>query len=466
MLSYREALEYILGLANYETAVDTDAAAARFNLDTVGRLAAAAGWKGGRYVHIAGTKGKGSTAAMLESILRCAGYCTGLFTSPHLHSFRERIRVSGRLIPEQDVARLACKLRPLVSNLQQQHMGLAPVTTFDFLVVMALIYFQQKRVDLGVMEAGLGGRLDATNVITPLVSVITSISYDHTRILGSSLTAIAREKAGIIKPGVPTVIAPQKDEALAVLERACREKGSPMVLVGRDYRWQETPNGLRIEGPGGEYNGLCLGLAGPFQGVNATTAVAVLEALGEEGFRVDESALRDGLARVIWPGRLEVLRSRPLIVADGAHNADSAEKLAAALRSQFTFDRLHLVLGISADKDITGIVSALAPLASSITFVRSQHPRAASFEQMEAGLVGFTGTVSRAAKVAEAIAETRRIAGAHDLICVTGSLFVVAEAREALGYRSIFARRRSSLCPRRRSPLLQDVTSTTGSKMA
>ncbi len=439
MLSYDEAITYILGLANYETSVDTAAAAARFNLDTVGRLAAMAGWREGRYVHVAGTKGKGSTAAMVESILRCAGYRTGLFTSPHLHSFRERVRVNGRLIPERSVVSLTERLRPLVAHLQQESPGLKPVTTFDFLVVMALVYFARRRTDVAIMEAGLGGRLDATNVVTPLVSVITSISYDHTQILGETLPQIAGEKAGIIKPGVPVVLAPQDPEAMAVLEQKAREAGAPVTRVASDYRWRQTDGSFEVEGPSGSYRDLLLPLLGEHQIINATVAIATIDVLSRAAeVLVPDEAVRRGLAEVRWPGRLEVLRCRPLIVTDGAHNADSARKLATAIVDHFKFGRMHLVLGTSADKDIAGIVDALAPLAANVTLVRSQHARAASFSAMEAEAHRHTEAVQRADSVAEAIATLRRRAAPDDLICVTGSLFVVAEAREAMGFHTIF----------------------------
>ncbi|MCL4534454.1 MAG: bifunctional folylpolyglutamate synthase/dihydrofolate synthase [Bacteroidetes bacterium] len=438
MLTYGEALDYILGLANYETSVDSVAAAARFNLDTVRHLARLAGWQGGRYIHIAGTKGKGSTAAMVDSLLREAGYRTGLFTSPHLHCFRERIRVDGRLIPERAVARLAWQLRPLVAELQRDNPQLSPVTTFDFLVVMALSYFSLTKADFGVLETGLGGRLDATNVVTPLVSVITSISYDHTQILGDTLDQIAAEKAGIIKPNGVVVVAPQEGEALAVLEATARERNARIVRVDRDYRWRQGANGLDVEGPYGAYTGLQLPLLGDHQQVNAVTAIATLDMLRQLGFALPAEAVRRGIARVRWPGRLEVLRRRPLIITDGAHNADSAQKLATALQESFAYRRLFLILGTSSDKDIAGIVRALAPLAGRVIVARSQHPRAASYEAIEGEVRRYTDCVSRAGSVAEAIAAARSEAGSHDLICSTGSLFVAAETREALGFRSIY----------------------------
>jgi dihydrofolate synthase / folylpolyglutamate synthase len=437
MLTYRQSLQHILGLANYETTVDTQAAAARFNLDSVRRLADLAGWRGGRYVHIAGTKGKGSTAAMVEAILRRAGHRTGLFTSPHLHDFRERIRLDGEMIPARDVARWTNDLRPLVEQLQAQHPGLSPVTTFDFLVAMAICYFAEQGVSVAVMEAGLGGRLDATNVITAAVSVITSISYDHTQILGDTLEKIATEKAGIIKAGGVVVVAPQAPEALEVIEARCRQVGARLILISRDYRWRQTADGLEVSSPMKTYGGLSLTLRGDYQQVNATTAIAAVEVLQQNGAAISPDAVRSGLAAVRWPGRLEVLRQRPLIIADGAHNADSAQKLAAAVRDCFHFQRLHVVLGASSDKDIAGIIAGLSAIASSFTLVRAQHPRAASIEAMETEVRRHGLPVRTARTVSEAIAGLRDGISLKDAILATGSLFVAAEAREALGFHSI-----------------------------
>ncbi len=325
-LSYVEALKYIQGFTDFEVSQDPVQAATRFNLQRLARLCELAGTPQSRFksLHVAGTKGKGSTAAMLDSILRAAGYRTGLFTSPHLHDFRERIRVNGALIGEQEMADAVARLQPLVDELHRRHPELGRLTTFEMITALAFVHFAERNVDFAVLETGLGGRLDATNVVEPLVAVITSISYDHTQVLGNTLEQIATEKAGIIKPGASVVCAPQEDEALAVVEATCRKRGARLALVGRDWTWEGANSSFQVAGPLGAYAPLSIPLLGIHQLVNATTAVAAIDALRWRGIEVAPEYIREGLENVCWPGRLEVLARQPLVVVDGAHNADSA----------------------------------------------------------------------------------------------------------------------------------------------
>ncbi len=447
-LSYVEALTYIQGFADFEVSPDPVQAATRFNLERLARLCELVGMPQDRFksLHVAGTKGKGSTAAMLDSILRAAGYRTGLFTSPHLHDFRERIRVNGGLITEDEVAAIVALLQPLVDELHRRHPELGRLTTFEAITALAFVQFAEQNVDFAVLETGLGGRLDATNVVEPLVAVITSISYDHTQVLGKTLTSIATEKAGIIKPGATVVCAPQEDEAMAVIEAACRERGARLGIVGRDWRWEGTNSSLRVTGPFGTYDNLRVPLLGAHQIVNATTAVAAIDALRWNGIEIAPEHICEGLASVRWPGRLEVMSRDPLVVVDGAHNADSARKLIAALRECFSFRRLILVLGTSMDKDIAGIVRETAPHADMVIITKSLHPRAATLVTLQAEVSKHKARADRtpalraiatADDVAAALRLARAEAAPDDLICVTGSLFVVAQARECLGFRSI-----------------------------
>jgi len=430
--TYREALVYIYSFTDYEKKVPQAYAPEFYDLTRVHRLLALLGdpQRTFQVVHVAGTKGKGSTAAMSESVLRAAGYRTGLYTSPHLHTFRERIQAGGALIPEADVARLAETMQPLVAQI-------AGITTFEVMTGLALAWFSEQGVEWAVLEVGLGGRLDATNVVTPAVTVITPISHDHTAILGDTLAQIATEKAGIIKPGVPAVSAPQTPEALAVIEATCRNQGAPLTLVGRDWTWQ--PHKSDLDGQsftlyhqnalvGGRVP-LWIPLLGEHQLMNATTAVAALALL--PGLKLRPKALRLGLRAVHWPGRLEILGRSPLVVADSAHNGDSAQKLVAALRACCPFRRLYVVFGASADHVTPELLGALLAGASWAIATRSRHPRAAdpSWLQARAEELGFHLDVS--GSVAHALDLALARAGAGDLICCAGSVFVAAEVRAA-----------------------------------
>jgi dihydrofolate synthase/folylpolyglutamate synthase len=435
--SYAEALAYIYSFTDYEKQTAYLYAPERFDLRRVQRLLAALGDPHRRFdsLHIAGTKGKGSVAAMSEQMLRQAGYRTGLFTSPHLHTFRERMRVDGELIPEDTVVQGIQVLQPHVSSVP----GL---TTFELITALAFWYFAQRAVDIAVVEVGLGGRLDATNVITPLVSVITSISYDHTAILGNTLAAIAREKGGIIKPGVPVVSAPQPEEALAVIDRICEERSAPLSLVGRDWQW--SPKSATSEGqsftahsstedrdevqPPPSY---WIPLLGQHQLVNATVALAAMDALRDQGLRIPLSAVREGLREVSWPGRLQVLGQRPWVVIDGAHNEASARELRRALEELFSHRHMFLIFATYRDKDIYGMLEVLLPIADEVIVTQFDSPRAASADQLLAQIRDMGGEASRGEDAGQALAEARLRAGTDDLICVTGSVRFAGEARMA-----------------------------------
>lgn len=381
-------------------------------------------------VLIAGTKGKGSTAALLESILRAAGYRTGLFTSPHLHSFRERIRIGGEMIPAKDVVEGTRQLQEIARDL--------PGSTF-FEWVTALAFWQMARADveLAVVEVGLGGRLDCTNVLTPRVSVITPVSYDHMEILGNTLAEIAGEKAGIIKPGVPVVVAPQAEEAWAAIARTAELQGARVVDVSDGWHAEQVAvsperQRVRVHRPGrARGKTYSLPLLGPHQRVNLLTALAVTATLEEQGWRVADAAARRGVAGVKWPGRFEVLAREPFVVADGAHNRASAHELVRTLDEVWPGQRVHFVFGASNDKDIAGMLGEIVPRAASLTLTRSGHARAAEPAAL-AARVSPGGPVSTRETVADALARARELAGRDDIICVTGSLFIAAEARALL----------------------------------
>ena len=429
--SYRDALNYLYSFTDYEKRGFAAYAPEFYNLDRMRHFLALLGDPQQAFssLHIAGTKGKGSTAALAESILRAAGLKTGLYTSPHLHSFRERMRAGGQMIPEADVVRLVDRAQHLVGRV-------ADITTFEIMTGLAFAWFAEQEVQWAVLEVGLGGRLDATNVVRPQAAAITAISLDHVAVLGNTLALIAREKAGIVKPGVPVVSAPQPDEAWTVIEEVCREQRAPLSLVGRDWTWQ--PGTFDLEGqhlsirhePGAAppVEDAWIPLLGEHQLVNAATAVA---AIWEAGQRLAPGDVRRGLAAIEWPGRLEILSREPLLVADSAHNGDSAYKLMAALERHCTFRRLILVLGGSADHATPELFQALLPAAGRAIATRSRHPRAAApaWFQERARELGFEMEVSES--IPQALEHALREAGPDDLICCTGSVFVAAETREA-----------------------------------
>lgn len=438
---YGEAMAYLASFSNFEERAAPPPA--RFNLERVRLLCEHLGRPESRFqsIQIAGTKGKGSTAAMLEGVLRVGGYPTGLYTSPHLHDFGERIRVGTRRIAEEELAAAVAEVRLAAERVHRERPDLGSLTTFELTTAAAFLHFAAQQAPCAVLETGLGGRLDAVTVVSPLVTVMTSISLDHTNFLGDTVAAIAREKAGIIKPGVPLICAPQHPEALAEIERACAERGAPLWLLGREIRWSWRRAGRRwsvdVRTPGAEHADVRVPLLGAHQCQNAALAIAAADLLRQHGFTTTDRTLRAGFARVRWPGRLEVLSRRPWLVVDGAHNVDSAEKLARALTDCFSARRIWLILGVSRDKDIEGIARALAPVVSGVIVTAATHPRAAD-PALVAAAAGRAGlTTERADDIAAALDRARALAGPRDLICATGSLFVVAAVREALGLTEV-----------------------------
>jgi dihydrofolate synthase/folylpolyglutamate synthase len=389
------------------------------------RLAALAGHPEGqlRFVHVAGTNGKGSTCAMLESLLREAGLRVGLYTSPHLVSFAERIQIDRQLIPEADVARLVDGLVPFLESFPPE----APPTFFEAVTLLALRWFAEQRCDVVVWETGLGGRLDATNIVNPLASVITNIGWDHQQWLGNTLDRIAGEKAGIIKPGVPVVTAATPGRGLEVVAETARRQQSPLTVVA-----EADVAGL----PGGA---LCpLGLAGPHQRLNAAVAVAALRTVaGPLGIRVDDSRVARALAAVRWPGRMQIVRRAEggTVLLDGAHNPDGVAALVAALRETFPGTRPALVLGVLADKEWGRMVQALAPVAGRVVAVPVQSQRTLAPAALRyACMVACPSTPCAVASGAGAALELLR---GEPLVLVAGSLYLIGEALEALGSHAL-----------------------------
>jgi dihydrofolate synthase/folylpolyglutamate synthase len=438
-MDYSQAVDYIFSFADWERAPAQAFAAANFDLRRVHSLLARLGnpHRGRRTVHIAGSKGKGSVAAMIASVLQAAGYRTGLYTSPHLHNVRERIVVDGQPIHEGQFARLAAVLAPHVAAENEQG-RFGQLTAFELLTALAFLYFQDRGAQWQVLEVGIGGRLDATSVINEkAVCVISAISLEHTTVLGDTVEKIAAEKAAILRPGTTVVMASQPyPEAAAVVRGRAAEMGAPLLEVGATYslqrlRWDLTGQSFRLAGPGCSRE-LWLPLLGAHQLENAATAVAAIDVLGKGGVAVSEESIGEGLRRLSWPGRLEVLRDKPLTVVDGAHNGDSARRLRQALEDYLSFKRAILVMGVSGDKTIGAMAEELAPLTHLLIATRSRHPRAAEPEAVAAAFAGQGVTSETCPTVAAALDRAQALAEPHDLICVVGSLFVVAEAREQL----------------------------------
>ncbi|MDQ4078899.1 MAG: bifunctional folylpolyglutamate synthase/dihydrofolate synthase [Chloroflexota bacterium] len=441
-MRYEDALDYIWGLVNFET--KPPETREPYSLERMWALMAQLGdpQERLRVVHVAGTKGKGSTSAMMESVLRAAGHRTALYTSPHLHDPRERLCVGGEPISEEAFIALVERLRPHIESLEE-------VTTFEALTAMAFLWFAESEVDIAVLEVGLGGRLDATNLVTPLLSVITPLALEHRAVLGDTIEEIAAEKGGIIKPGVPVVTATQSPGALAVLRQIAKERDAPLTVANEVWKGTRTHvslEGQRFDitemgqaagaeiGGGYRYNDLFLPLLGEHQLRNATVAVVALHLLREQGVLWDEAALREGLAGVEWPARVEVLQRGPLVVVDGAHTAESAAALVSTLQEAVVggWARSTLVLGISGDKNLPVLLDELDPLADRLILTGARHPRAADPTVLAAHPALTDREVRVIPDVAEAMKAAISDAGAKDLIVATGSLFVAAEARASL----------------------------------
>ena len=466
---YKEAYDYINSFTNYEQVPGYNADLSADGLERVRFLLRLLGRPQNSFksIVVAGTKGKGSVAAMIESVLRTAGYRTGLYTSPHLHTFRERIRINGLLIPPGEMADLTSRLQVVVERIQTLGDPSLVPTTYELTTALGFLYFQKLGIEYGVLEVGLGGRLDAVNVVTPLVSVITSISLDHMQVLGDTLAKIAREKAGIIKLKGWVVSAPQEDEAANVLTQVADDMHAQLVVIGREIyvgtghlpEVVSDDEGIPIyqaftigfdnaQGVPAAKLRIKLPLLGSHQQVNAAVAIGALRVLQEVGIRVSREAILEGLENVSWPGRLEVINRDPVVVADGAHNVESIGKLGQAVADIFPKRPVIVVLGTSRDKDIPGILAELrgwtdgysGPSVERLIVTSSNHPRSADPTTIaqQAVAAGFTvelredvrSALARAATAARLLA---RSSETDPIVLATGSLFVVAEAREAYG---------------------------------
>jgi len=440
--TYAAALEYLFSSTDYEKMQHVRYNADTFSLDRMRRLLEGLGSPEKRFrsVHLAGTKGKGSTAAMVHAMALEAGLRAGLYTSPHLVDIRERIRVGRDDIAREDLARLIRAARPHIEALRA---GGDPATFFEIFTALAFMHFAAAGADLVAAEVGLGGRLDATNVLAPDVAVITAVSIDHVEQLGGTLASIAGEKAGIVKPGAACICQPQPGQAMAVIEEACRRAGSPLVLVGRDvtYQWQPAaeagrPGGrLTVRTPLRAYDDLFVPLMGEHQALNASAAIAAAERAGPLAPRLTADLVRRALAKVVWPGRMELLPGTPDVLLDGAHNRASMKRLMEGLGAHFPGRRLVFVFAAAADKDIDGMLEVLARAAggADIVFTRSNNPRAADPADLAARFARAAGHGGQVAPdVAAALRAARGLAAPDALVVVTGSLYLVGEVRQRM----------------------------------
>ncbi|HET6441407.1 MAG TPA: folylpolyglutamate synthase/dihydrofolate synthase family protein [Phycisphaerae bacterium] len=434
--TYEAALNYLFGATDYEKMQRVRYNADTFSLDRMGALLGALGSPERRFrsVHVAGTKGKGSTAAILHALALEGGLRAGLYTSPHLVDIRERIRVGREDIPAEALRALVADAQPHVDRMRAAG---DPPTFFEIFTALAFRHFADEAVDLAVVEVGLGGRLDATNVLRPDVSVVTSVSMDHTHQLGRTLESIAAEKAGIVKPGVPVVCQPQRPEAMAVVERAAQDARAPLTLVGRDvtYTWAPAERAgirLAVRTPHAAYDDLFLPLLGEHQAVNAATAIAAAERAGPLAERLTPERVRGGLRRVHWPGRMELVPGRPDLLLDGAHNRASMERLMEGLAQHFPGRPRVFVFASAADKDVDGMLAVLAEKGGGapVVFTRTDNPRAADPVDLADS---FRARGGRGAETAvdtpAALEAARKRVARGGLVVVCGSLYLVGEVK-------------------------------------
>ena len=445
-IAYQKSLDYLYSFVDYSLTKAFRYSPEKFNLSRMVDLMAYLGNPQSNYkiIHVAGTKGKGSCSAMIASVLIAAGYKVGFYTSPHLHDYNERIQVNNHPIPHQ-------KLTKLVEEIKQVVPKTPEVTTFELTTAIAFKYFAQENVDVAVVEVGLGGRLDATNIVDPILSVITSLSLDHMYILGDTLAKIAFEKGGIIKEGRPVVVSPQKEEARLVIEEITQKRNSKLVQVGVDYHYAAWTHSLEKQSflvwpskdqpyidayieSGGTTDWqpveLSIPLLGYHQVENAATAYAAILAARSEGLMIEDTAIGEGFEKVFWPGRFEVLNRKPLFIIDSAHNRDSAQKLRLAIEDYLPAKPVILVFGASEDKDVSGMFAELLPRVSQFIATQSIHPRAIEPDKLVDLAHQFGVRAKTIVPVEMAIKEALEMAGSDAAVIVGGSIFIAAAARD------------------------------------
>lgn len=383
-------------------------------------------------VHVAGSKGKGSTANFVATVASVSGYRTGLYTSPHAHRFPERIAIDGQPLSDQTFARAAQECAAAAQRIESKHPEFGAVSTFELVTAMGFLAFYQANCSLAVVEVGLGGRYDSTNVLLPISSVITRIDYEHTAVLGPTLRDIAYQKAGILRTGIPCLSSPQSPEAAAEIARVANEVGAPLLVGRRDWNWTGDWRSFSATGPWGDWDGLALRLPGPHQVENACTALAALDFVNRANLPISEESVRNGLLAAYWPARFErvTVRGRPLVF-DAAHTRAAAEMLVATWREEMSEPTATVIVGMGSDKDAAAFIEALRPIVGRLIATRATSPRAATPDNI-AQIATVLGIDAETRPSVAAALDSAFAAGSGPVL-ITGSLFVAAEAKEALG---------------------------------
>jgi dihydrofolate synthase / folylpolyglutamate synthase len=442
-MNYPQAIKYLESFTDYEKSSGIAYNADNYDLR---RMAALLNLLNNPHIkrktiHIAGTKGKGSTSAMISNVLSCAGFKTGLFTSPHLVSWQERIAINGNSIPRSDFARLVTFIKPRVAQVNNKAQ-FGKLTTFEVLTALAFCYFQEEAIDFQVLETGMGGRLDSTNVVgNPDICIITSISMDHIQILGDTLTKIAIEKAGIIKPRCTVISAPQMPEVLKVIKNKCNEENVPLLLAGRDITWNQRAwdlNGqtFSVNGKLSNYD-VTIPLLGDYQMENAALAIASIEVLIQKGIPINCTHIMCGLSKVKWPARMQIINKEPLIIIDGAHNPYSLREVIKSIKKLFAYKKVFVIFGASKDKDIKGMAKEMTGFADSLFLTHSMHGRSADLKNLVALFEDTNLNYTTSDNVKEALSKALLLAGKNDLILATGSLFLASDVCKEYKYVNI-----------------------------
>lgn len=425
-MNYQEALEYLLNL---------DVFGWHPGLARIEKLMEVLGnpEKKMRFVHIGGTNGKGSTTAMLMSVLKENGYKTGMFTSPHLVSYCERMQINGQMIPERRLAELTTKVKEKIKVMTDQ--GYEHPTGFEVSTAIALLYFYEEKTDIAVIEVGLGGAIDSTNIITPVVSIITNVTLDHMFYLGSTVKEIATVKAGIIKEGVPVITASENPDALNIIRNKAKKMHASYLRIGRELYYnvlelKETGTRFLVKDDRGYSIELCTPLVGAHQAVNGSTVMMAIKLLEKQGMTFSDEKIQEGFKKTFWPARLELIGGKPKILLDSAHNYDGAVKLRLSLNTIYKYKKLIYVIGMLADKQRSKVLAKLGPLADSIVVTKPNSPRAGDWQAMYKEAKNYTHDVYMDESIEGAVDKALSIASEDDLVCIAGSIYMVAYARE------------------------------------